>query len=214
MHSSQSPAYHSSIRRDIAHLVRRSETLLDVGGGTGATARFLRDEGLANEISVMDAIVADHAEGLASWSAANLDDHAAVEEYLERSGPFDTILLLDVLEHLVDPWIAVDLFKRALTPGGVLIASIPNVRHISVSGKLFFGNSWTYSDAGLLDRTHLRFFVRDTATALVDRPGLTVEKVEPSPIGRRKHRVLDALTLGLLRSLFTLQYFIVARRDD
>lgn len=186
--------------------------LLDVGGGTGATARHLKDIGRVSHIGVMDAVIADHGAGLDSWSAANLDDHAAVRAYLAEAGPFDVVTMLDVLEHLVDPWSAVDLFADALRPGGVIIASIPNIRHISVSWRLLLGNRWDYTDAGLLDRTHLRFFVRDTAIALMARPGLAVETVEPAPIGSRKYKLANALTLGQARSFFTLQYFVVARK--
>ena len=204
--------YHSSIRTDIVPLVPVVDTLLDVGGGTGATARHIRDVGRARRIGVMDAVVDDHRTGLDFASSANLNDLAEVEAFLAAEGPFDAVLMLDVLEHLVDPWSTVDVFARHLRPGGVMIASIPNIRHLSVSARLLFGNSWRYAEAGLLDRTHLRFFVRETAIELMDRPGLAIDRVEPSPIGSRKYRLANALSFGLLRSLFTLQYFVVARR--
>lgn len=205
--------YHSSIRHDIVPLVPQCESLLDVGGGTGATAKHLKQIGRAANVSVMDAVVGDHADGLAHWSEANLDDPAEMGAFLDKAGPFDVVLALDVLEHLVDPWKAVDTLATAVRPGGVIIASIPNIRHISVSAKLLFANSWEYADAGLLDRTHLRFFVRKTAIELMNREGLTIETVQPSPLGSRKHKLANALTFGTLRSLFALQYFIVARKS-
>jgi hypothetical protein len=78
--------------------------------------------------------------------------------------------------------------------------------------SLLLANKWEYSDAGVLDRTHLRFFVRETAIRLMSPPGLEVVTVQPSPINRRRDRLLNAATLGCLRSFFTLQYFIVARK--
>ncbi|PKP92111.1 MAG: methyltransferase [Alphaproteobacteria bacterium HGW-Alphaproteobacteria-14] len=205
--------YHSSIRRDIVPLVPQARKLLDVGGGTGATARHLKEIGRVEEIGVMDAVVGSHCDGLDTWSTANLDDPDAVRNYLDEAGPFDVITLLDVLEHLADPWSAVGIFAQALRPGGVMIASIPNIRHVSVSARLLFCNRWDYADAGLLDRTHLRFFVKGTAIALMDRGGLAIERVEASPIGARRYKLANMLTLGLLRSLFTLQYFVVAKKD-
>ncbi len=206
------PEYHSNIRRDIVPLVPAVGKLLDVGGGTGATARHLKDIGRAQQIGVMDAVIENHREGIDFYSAADLNDPVAVEEFLAAAGPFDAILMLDVLEHLPDPWTMVDTLARAMNPGGVMIASIPNIRHISVLEPLLLRNRWDYAEAGLLDRTHLRFFVRKTAIELMDREGLRVEQVQPSPIGSRKHKLANAMTLGLMRSLFTLQYFIVARR--
>lgn len=205
--------YHSIVRVDVAPLVPPVDKLLDVGGGTGATARHLRDLGVARHIGVMDAVVDAHREGLDFTSSADLNDLAAVHDFLASEGPFGAILMLDVLEHLVDPWSAVDVFARHLSDDGVIVASIPNVRHHSASFNLFFRNRWHYTDAGVLDRTHLRFFVRETAIALLSRPGLKVEAVELSPISSRKFRLLNTLTFGLLRSFLSAQYLIRARRD-
>jgi 2-polyprenyl-3-methyl-5-hydroxy-6-metoxy-1,4-benzoquinol methylase len=204
--------YHSSVRHDIVPLVPPSERLLDVGGGTGATARHLREIGRARAVGVLDAVVEAHREGLDFAAGVDLDDHAALAGFLADHGPFSTILALDVLEHLIDPWGAVGVLAAHLAPGGTIVASIPNIRHLAVSGALLFGNRWRYEDAGLLDRTHLRFFVRETAIELLQRPGLQVEQVVPSPIGRTAHKLANAVTFGRLRSLFTLQYFVVAKR--
>jgi tRNA A58 N-methylase Trm61 len=87
------------------------------------------------------------------------------------------MLFLDVLEHLVDPWGAVEIFAAHLPPGGTIVASVPNIRHVSATKDLILHNRWTYADSGILDRTHLRFFVRQTAIELLDRPGLTVRRV-------------------------------------
>jgi SAM-dependent methyltransferase len=206
-------SYHANIRHDIVPLVPECARLLDVGGGTGVTARHLKEIGRVREAGVLDAVVADHAEGLDFWSDANLEDPTEVEGFLAEAGPFDAVLMLDVLEHLVDPWAAVDQFASAVKPGGVLVASIPNVRHISVVSDLVLRGKWNYSDSGILDRTHLRFFVKDTAVALMERPGLTIERVVQSDIATPRRRLFNRLTFGFFRDFMTLHYFIVARRD-
>lgn len=204
--------YHSSIRKDIVPLVPQANSLLDIGGGTGATARYLRDIGRVSAISVMDAVIEQYGADLDSFSRADLNDHVAVAAYLEKAGPFDVVTMLDVLEHLIDPWSFVDVVARAVRPGGVLIASIPNVQHISVSSDLLFGGKWDYADAGLLDRTHLRFFVKDTAIAMMSRPGLSVQSCQPAPIGRRRDQLINQATFGIFRPLFTLQWFVVSQK--
>lgn len=70
---------------------------------------------------------------------------------------FDVIILADVLEHLVDPWEGLKKLKEYLKNDGQVLVSLPNVMHISVVNDLLSGK-WTYEDAGILDRTHLRFF--------------------------------------------------------
>ena len=64
--------------------------------------------------------------------------------------------------------------REWLTPDGRLVASIPNVRHHSVVRSLLQGN-WTYESAGLLDRTHLRFFTRREIEKLFHRAGFAIE---------------------------------------
>jgi O-antigen biosynthesis protein len=70
---------------------------------------------------------------------------------------FDYVITADVLEHLVDPWRVVANIRPHLKDGGTVIASIPNIMHVSVMRDLLNGR-FRYQEAGILDRTHLRFF--------------------------------------------------------
>jgi len=70
---------------------------------------------------------------------------------------FDYVITADVLEHLVDPWLVVANIRPHLKETGTVIASIPNIMHVSVMRDLLNGR-FRYQDAGILDRTHLRFF--------------------------------------------------------
>ncbi len=71
---------------------------------------------------------------------------------------FDVIFCFDVLEHLIDPFEFLCYLKNKLNQDGVLIASIPNIRHYKTLFDLFFKGNWTYRNVGTLDITHLRFF--------------------------------------------------------
>jgi 2-polyprenyl-3-methyl-5-hydroxy-6-metoxy-1,4-benzoquinol methylase len=119
---------------------------------------------------------------------------------------FDAILCLDVLEHLVDPWTVVHGLARQLRPGGVLVASIPNVRNIRVVAPLMLFGSWRYMDQGQLDRTHLRFFTRASAIELIASGQLDVDRVD-AVIGPRG-RWISRLTFGTLRPFFEVQYLV------
>jgi 2-polyprenyl-3-methyl-5-hydroxy-6-metoxy-1,4-benzoquinol methylase len=132
-----------------------------------------------------------------------------------QESSLDLILCLDVLEHVIDPWEVVRRLYKLLKPGGALIVSIPNVRNHKVLFPLLFQGKWDYTDAGILDKTHLRFFVRDTAIKLIESSRLKVDLVMSTGLGRsRRSRIVNALLPSLITSLFEKQYLIRGIRVD
>ncbi len=105
----------------------------------------------------------------------------------------------------------------------MLLVSIPNVANITVRLAVLAGR-FPYSDRGLLDRTHLRFFTRRSALQLVEDCGFAVERVTAtampvelawSLLGRFPLRpAVRALTVAAARvwpTLFGYQFVIEAR---
>ncbi len=91
--------------------------------------------------------------------------------------PFDAVVCADVLEHLARPE---DLLARIhgwLRPGGTLFVSLPNVANVTVRAALLLGR-FSYAERGILDRTHLRFYTRRSAEALLTGAGFRVRDVE------------------------------------
>ncbi len=86
---------------------------------------------------------------------------------------FDCIIFADVLEHLIDPARVIKLATALLSPNGNIICCLPNVAHWSIISGLIRGE-WEYSDNGLLDRTHLRFFTLQTFEKLLKEIGFEV----------------------------------------
>lgn len=124
----------------------------------------------------------------------------------------DVILCLDVLEHLVDPWATVKRITPLLAPGGKLVISIPNIRNLKFIRKLLFQGDFRYRDAGLLDRTHLRFFTRETGIELACCGGLKLDKAvrahDWKPLDIR--RILSHMTCALSDEIIAKQWIIVA----
>jgi SAM-dependent methyltransferase len=89
-------------------------------------------------------------------------------------GPFDVVLLMHVLEHLVDPWAVLRAARDWLAPGGHAVVLLPNVACWRIRKALFLGGAFEYEDTGILDRTHLRFFTLDSARALLATSGWDV----------------------------------------
>lgn len=87
--------------------------------------------------------------------------------------PFDVIVAGDILEHLPEPERLLARMAPLLAPGGVLLLSLPNVANVTVRAALLAGR-FPYADRGILDRTHVRFYTRASARALLAGAGLRI----------------------------------------
>jgi 2-polyprenyl-3-methyl-5-hydroxy-6-metoxy-1,4-benzoquinol methylase len=164
------------VRHDILHVIENNPgRVLDIGGGTGATSALIKRRFLADFVAVIDGACVEPEEGVDLFLQGNLDDPAIWDRLAIEQDGFDTILCLDVLEHLVDPWEVVRRCSGLLRVGGRLIVSIPNARNYKLTFPLFFLGKFKLMKNGVLDRTHLRWFVRRSAIELVTCGGLELE---------------------------------------
>jgi SAM-dependent methyltransferase len=85
----------------------------------------------------------------------------------------DAWIFGDTLEHLREPWTVLKKIAPRLAPGGVVIASIPNAQHWSFQARVNAGQ-FRYEDEGLFDRTHLRFFTRQTILEMFSECGYRI----------------------------------------
>lgn len=77
-------------------------------------------------------------------------------------GGFDVIVIGDLLEHLRDPGALLEALYDLAAPGAQIVCCLPNMSHLSVIERLVAGDI-SYDAAGLLDRTHTRFFSPSSA---------------------------------------------------
>lgn len=200
----------------LPHIPEGASRVLELGCGTGATLRAVKAKLGGGEslwfggIELVESAAAE-ARGVCDQLWIGDVESLTFDSDIEK-GSLDVILCLDVLEHLVDPWSMVARLTPLLKPGGRLIASIPNVRNWKFIWGLLFRGDFHYKDAGLLDRTHLRFFVKQTASELVTCGGLSlVEVVSTRPFKPWETRwILIKLTFGGLEELLIKQYLYVA----
>ncbi len=80
----------------------------------------------------------------------------------------------DVLEHLIDPWRTLRQIHGVLPSDGYVVTCLPNMQHWSIQAKLATGQLF-YESGGLLDRTHLRWFTRQTALRMFDECGYRLD---------------------------------------
>lgn len=215
-------------RPDVADLIPGDcRVVVDVGCGAGLLGAQLKR---AHPKRVVYGIEPD--PDAAARARTVLDDvlNAPAEAaWPSHWQPPDCLVFADVLEHMVDPWATLRQTSRRLPRGGHVVISLPNAAHYSVVGPLVLHGQWQYREQGVLDRTHLRFFTRQTTFDLVQEAGLQTTHVKrrltwPSGVLGRSLRALTLLEerreakLGARRDgrrlldHVTLQYLVNARK--
>ncbi|WP_108645183.1 methyltransferase domain-containing protein [Polynucleobacter rarus] len=107
---------------------------------------------------------------------------------------FDIILLGDVLEHTANPQEILEICQSRLLENGLIIISLPNVSHYAIRAMLLDGR-WEYADLGILDRTHLRFFTKESSCDLFVKAGLHVDDVKSVQLPTELAANMCSLTL-------------------
>lgn len=149
---------------------RDALSILDIGCGTGLFLHLAQQAGFrARGIELSESAVA-YARAI-----YGLDVHHGTLENAELpEESFDIITMWHVLEHLPDPVEALQRVARALSPGGLLLAAVPNFASIEAR---IFGRRWYSLDAP----RHLYHFTPRTLVAALDVAGLKPRRIIHSP---------------------------------
>lgn len=212
MYEDKQDSYFAFVRKDIEPLLpARAERVLEVGCGGGGTLAWLKASGRAGWVAGIE-LFADAAK--VARPRLDVLHEGDVDQHIGKftPGSLDLILCLDVLEHLVDPWATLARLQGLLCPGGQLIASLPNIRHYSIILPLLLAGTWRYETAGIMDRTHLRFFSRATAMDLLEQAGLHLTDQRSTYAWGSRDKWKDVATLGLFREFLSFQYLLSARK--
>ena len=209
---SDASVYFGNVRTQIEPLLAaRAERVLEIGCSSGETLRWLKGTGRAGRAWGIELFEPAAQAARAHAEEVLVGDAEALVGTAYGTEQFDLILCLDVLEHMIDPWRFVDTLQHRLAPGGRLVISVPNIRCIKVLLPLVLLGRFRYQEHGILDRTHLRFFTRESALALATPSQLKVERwLRYMPPNFSKLGLANLLTLGLARDLIATQYLIAS----
>jgi 2-polyprenyl-3-methyl-5-hydroxy-6-metoxy-1,4-benzoquinol methylase len=206
-----------------ARWIGRDKLVLDVGCGEGFFASELIGSG--NRVVGIDLIERSaHAAEMQEFIQSDLDDGfpPPAAERLKQYH-FDRIMLQDILEHVRYPEKIMRDCAGMLSAQGQVLISVPNIANITIRAALLFGR-FEYSERGILDRTHVRFFTRASARRFIEQCGYEIVEQRASvmpielalglqasnPVMRVANRLL-AMVTALLPSLFGYQLLYVAR---
>jgi len=178
--------YYTKPRADYVDLLPEdpNASILELGCGDGATgALALRNGKCGSYVGIeMFVPMAERArQVLSSVHVGNVENM----ELPYAAASFDALILSEVLEHLVDPQAVLNRLALLLRPGALVFASSPNIAHWSNILGLCLGR-FEYTESGMMDRTHLRWFTPASFAAMFEAAGVKVGRVAPlNRLGRR-----------------------------
>src|SRR5262245_1951992 len=196
------PVEHNSTLTAELEMVGYDKKVLEIGPGSGhLTEALARRNCAVTCVEVNENLTSIARQFCRRMIVADIEQLDPENEFPDEK--FDVILLGDVLEHLKDPQGVLQKLRACVDPGGLLVGSVPNVAHGSVRLALLGGN-FDYTEEGLLDRTHLRFFTRGSIIAILRAAGYRLRELRRTRVGIFNTEVelsLDNVRISVPRQL-------------
>jgi SAM-dependent methyltransferase len=201
----------------IEYIPESASRILDVGCGTGLLGKFIKSRQPAEVVgltySADESMVAN--QNLDSTIVIDLNEPHLD---LDRIGTFDCVICSHVLEHLYWPENFVKFVTSLIRKDGVFIVALPNLLYWRQRWELIRGR-FRYTEGGVMDKTHFRFFDFHSAKSLMDVDGLRIVRhIGPGhfpgtgmlgPFGV----TIDRLAVYLFPGLFSVQIIVVANKE-
>jgi len=209
---SKSKKYYNFTRTELIEMLPfLCGRFLEIGCGAGGTLEYLKSKGASYVAGIdinKEAIEIASKRGLDFVMVADVEK----DELPFKDREFDCIILADVIEHFYNPWDTLKKITHHLKNEGFILMSIPNIKYYKVLMSLILRDEWTYSEAGILDNTHIRFFTLKEIKKLLDYAGLKIVEIRWNASTGRKFRIINALLFNKLSSFSIVQYYIAVTK--
>lgn len=186
------------------------ERVLEVGCGSGATLRVLKErriaEGRTCEVVGVDIEAEAVSRAREHLDAAYLIDAEEEELTGYPQGYFDLLIMQYVLEHTVNPWATLRHWLPLVRPGGYVIIGVPNIANYKFLRRLVLHDEFTHEPAGILDWTHLRYFTGHSLTKLLTEADLSIIELMGWP-NQQQMRLSKRYFLSLFPFLKRFVYY-------
>lgn len=149
--------------------------ILDIGCAGGELAREIKSKRRAKIYGIdISQKSLDSAGGILDDSFCfDVENDNWPQDLLSKK--FDLIIASEIIEHLFLPDRFLKKVMNLLTPGGKIIITTPNFLFWKNRFSMLLGK-FEYTDQGILDSGHVRFFTMKTAKKLFNECGLRIER--------------------------------------
>lgn len=162
----------SPSHQKIIELVRNFKYILELGSSTGYLTKEFKKNGSIVDIVEKDLEDIKRAKKYVRIAyLGSLEDDKFLSQIKNK---YEVVVAADVIEHLKEPEKILDKIRKWLKKDGKLIISLPNVASWQIRKELFFNGNFDYTDEGILDKTHLRFFTYKTSCELLKSKGFKI----------------------------------------
>lgn len=214
-YSTKNKEYFALARREMLQFLPNDVKIsLEVGCGDGGFLEILKDEyncKIAWGVEFDTESAKKATKKLDKVLTGPIEDHLAElpDNY------FNCIIFNDVLEHLIDPYAVLEKMKSKLAKGGVIISSIPNIRYFRNFFEFVMHKNWDYTESGIMDFTHFRFFTYKSIRKMYENAGYhIVEHVGINKTRSVRPSILNFFTFGMFWDIKYLQFATVAKVKD
>ena len=161
----------------IVNKIRPGSLVLDVGCGTGMLGEYLttKRDCIVDGVDADVEAVSQSSKIYRTTAIKNLETELLTDVFKVAS--YDFIVVADVIEHLISPDSLLAELQKLIKPGGTVIFSVPNVTHLAVGLELLGGN-FKYSNNGLLDNTHVKFYSKESLLAKLGEFGFVASEID------------------------------------
>jgi 2-polyprenyl-3-methyl-5-hydroxy-6-metoxy-1,4-benzoquinol methylase len=141
--------------------------IFEIGCGNAANAHALSAQ---YDIVGIDSSESGIAIARSKHPELRIEQGSAYEDLRARFGTFDTVLSLEVIEHLYDPRCFLNRAKELMEPGGTLVLSTPYHSYLKNLLLAATGRMDAHFTA-LWDGGHIKFFSPKTLCAMLREQG-------------------------------------------
>lgn len=203
--------YYQNVRHEMfKYIPKDAKRILEIGCGEGNFGVCLKKD-IGAEVWGVEYHAAHAALAEKQLDKVFCGDISQIVDQLPLNY-FDVVVCNDVLEHLTDPYTVLGKLKSRLSPEGIVVSSLPNIRYFRSFFKMLFEKNWDYTESGTMDFTHFRFFTVNSIRKMYENlnydvllhEGINATKsLKPWP--------LILLSFGYFDDIKYLQYATVAK---